>query len=402
MAIDMYNDPVAAMKFLTDQYNMLSKDDSSTLALYGCGYETYADFQAAVRKRMAVIKEKYVSQLPGLLDVDYVGDLERLYGKAFEKFSDEGVARRLLSSPEVLSIVVNDMDKRKYAPYREIKNGTAHAAPDTTAIKDAAWARLVEYVKNNWLIGEGIRKYIPEIRNKHIERCGKKGGYKMASEMPSPLTSLYKSTIQTQLTKLDGAYRSDDYLDMLAGLERAEQLDTASDYIVALKKQVLSLVDKEIEAYMQFRDEQQSLAREYLEFDKETVDGLLARLENLERVENMTWAANPACPIPMGLKQVHEEYIRVCENLPEAEKSDDGGALLDVAIKYWCGNKNVQAFIWNQFRELVPDALIEEILSANPRDAAELKRLTAAVATREMIYSQYINEYNRNYRPSRL
>ncbi|MBR5449046.1 MAG: hypothetical protein IKV43_03570 [Clostridia bacterium] len=402
MVIDMYDNPDDAMKLLVDQYNSLSVDDSSTMALYGCGYETYADFRAAVKRRMALINEKYVGQLPGLFDVDYQGDLNRLHAKAVRKFADEGVARRLLASPQILNIVVNDMEKRRYAPYLEVKNGEAEPALVTTAPKDAAWARLVEYVKNNWLVGEGIRKYIPEIRNKHIDRCGKKGGYKMASEMPTPLTSLYKSTIQSQMARLNEAYRSDDYLDLLADLDGEEKVEAVKEHIIALKKQVLSIVEKEVSAYLQFRDEQQRLTREYLEFDKETVASLLERLERLERVENMSWAASPSCPIPMGLKQVHEAYIAACENVSDTPAGEDNGALVEVAVKYWCGNRNIHAFIWNQYRELVSDSLIEDILDENPTDAAELKRLTEALATRSRVYGEYNKEYNRKYRPSRL
>lgn len=404
MAIDMYDTPEAAMKLLVDQYNMLSVDDSSTLALYGCGYETYADFRAAARRRMAVIKEKYLSRLPGLFDVDYQGDLNRLYAKAVAKFSDEGVAKQLLASPGVLSIVINDMEKRRYAPYLDVKNGASKPSDDSVAKKEAAWARIVDYVKNNWLIGEGLKKYSIERKNAHPEKYGKKGAYKMVGELPSPLTSLYKSIVQGQLAKLNEAYRTDTYGDMLAGLTKEQQADVAKDHIVALKKQVLSVVDQEIEKYLQFRDAQQKLTDEYLAFDKEGVDALLEKLERLERVEKMTWAPNSVCSIPMGLKRLQDEYIAICENAHEISEDDkdSGSAMLEVAIKYWCTNKNVQAFIWNQYRELVPDALLEEILAENPADAAQLKKLTGALAIRSEIYGEYTEEYKRKYRPSRL
>ena len=116
----------------------------------------------------------------------------------------------------------------------------------------------------------------------------------------------------------------------------------------------------------------------------------------------MSWAASPSCPIPMGLKQVHEAYIAACENVSDTPAGEDNGALVEVAVKYWCGNRNIHAFIWNQYRELVSDSLIEDILDENPTDAAELKRLTEALATRSRVYGEYNKEYNRKYRPSRL
>lgn len=402
LAIDMFDNPEAAMKLLVDQYNMLSVDDSSTLALYGCGYETYADFRAAVGRRMAIIKEKYVGELPGLFDVDYQGDLNKLHAKAVRRFADEDVARKLLASPGVLNLVINDMEKRRYAPYLEIKNGDASSDADCAACKNEAWAHLVQYVENNWLLGEGIRKYIPAIKNQHPEKYGKKGGYKLAYELPTPLTSLYKSNVQSNFALLDGEYRSDTNLDLLAGLTREEQLDTVNERIVALKKQVLAIVDKEIEAYLSFRDEQQKLNREYLAFDKDAVDDLLERLGRLERVESLTWVPSAVEPFPKKLKEAHEQYIKVCEGMPEATVKDDGGAILEVAVKYWCGNRNLHAFVWNQYRELVSDSIIEDILGADPKDAAELKRLTEALATRKRVYGEYNREYNRKYRPSRL
>ena len=403
MAIDMYNNPDDAMKLLVNQYNMLSVDDSSTLALYGCGYETYADFQTAVRNRMAVINKKYVSQLPGLFDVDYQGDLNKLHAKAVKKFADEDVARRLLASPQVLGIVVNDMEKRRYAPYLEVKNCEAKPVDDSAARKAEAWASLVEYVKNNWLLGEGIRKYIPAITSKHPVICGKKGGYKMSSELPAPMTALYKSVVNNNLTLLDGSYHTENHVDMLADLEREEQTEIIKDSIIAMKKQVLSIVEKEIAAYLEFRDEQQRLNREYLEFDKEAFDDLLGRLENLEKVENMTWFKVAENSLPKKLQARQAEYISICESVTDTvEGEEDNNALLEVAIKYWCGNRNIQAFIWNQYRELVSDSLIEDILDENPADAAELKRLTAALATRTKVYGEYNSEYNRKYRPSRL
>ena len=91
-----------------------------------------------------------------------------------------------------------------------------------------------------------------------------------------------------------------------------------------------------------------------------------------------------------------------CENVSDTPAGEDNGALVEVAVKYWCGNRNIHAFIWNQYRELVSDSLIEDILDENPTDAAELKRLTEALATRSRVYGEYNKEYNRKYRPSRL
>ena len=52
-------------------------DDSSTIAMHFCGYDSFGKFKKAAEKRLKAIEKDYLSKLAGLLTEDYIGDLER-------------------------------------------------------------------------------------------------------------------------------------------------------------------------------------------------------------------------------------------------------------------------------------------------------------------------------------
>ena len=66
-------------KQLTDFFLEYGRhDDSSTIAMKFFGYSDFADFKKAAAERLAFIEKNYLSQLDGLLQHDYAGELDQI------------------------------------------------------------------------------------------------------------------------------------------------------------------------------------------------------------------------------------------------------------------------------------------------------------------------------------
>ena len=74
-------------------------DDSSTIAMKLCGYANFDEFRRSASRRLKVINSDYISQMPDLLDKDFIGDFERSLNNAPDE--DAMLRDELKNSPTV-------------------------------------------------------------------------------------------------------------------------------------------------------------------------------------------------------------------------------------------------------------------------------------------------------------
>ncbi len=400
IAVDKYDNEAEAMAYLEREYNNYSPDDSSTLALYGAGYESYEAFREAVRERMAVVDREYKSKLPGIFDCDYAGDLARLLSEIPNSFAEEEIAQKILSVPEIAKIVTNDMVVRKYAPYFEAAGGEDNEIREFNERKNQKKAQIERYVKSNWCTWDCVKKYIPEVRNDNIPEydCSENGRIdEEISKRPNKESrNNFVGALTASFATLTKFFRNSENFDILYSDEPLDEL--YAPQVKELKESVLKVVDGEIEWYLAQRNKQRKTNSESLAKDALIFEKLMSDLFAASDINEIEWYNGKK---PERLAALHSEYIELCRNAPQKiSEGDDGDK--EILIRYWCGNKRLHGLIWNQYRELIPSEVIDGILARTEGNLEKRDAYVAALEKREKLYAAYNERYFRQYRPARI
>ncbi len=410
MSVDMYDNEEQAMAFLENQYNMLSPDDSSTLALYGCGYESYADFKEAVRERIAIIKSEYVDKLEGIFDRDYLGELETVIGNVPNSFADVTVAEKILAIPEISKIVTNDMVERRYAPYVENLNAVSKGAEDGIRLRKEARAELVKYVEDNWIKGARYKGMVPGAIRSYID--GESvyeldDGLRVAGDaIVRDYCSLCTEKNKDVVSAINALVKKMKSFDVALGDgadEAIKEAENAFADFVGFLKDVRAGEEENTKAYLENKRTRWELHSSYLEHDREAIDGfidLLLGVESLDALPENYRKSLAASESRRRIADYHARYAQASRELSDCGEVDDEKAKF--ALMYWCENKRLHGLIWNQHRSLIPDALIDEILAATEGAVEKKNELSLALAKREELYSAYNKLYFRDYRPTRI
>ena len=411
LAIDMFDNEAAAMDFLEKQYNMLSPDDSSTLALYGCGYETFAEFKSAVKERLAVIKENYVDKLEGIFERDYLGELDAVMKGIPNSFAEEKIAEKMLAVPEIGKIVVNDMIERKYAPYVESLKAVGESANAGIEKQKAARDNLVKYVEDNWIRGARFKGIVPGVISDFIDGESvyeiddglREAGDAILKEHYAACSEENKEIVRV-INDVIVKMRSFN----LAFSEGADKLidtaKTAFDKFISFLEDVRHGEDKNAKAYLENKRTRWELYDSYLAHDREAIDGFVNMLLAADGVESLPEnykKSLTACESRRRVLDYQAEYVAAGRDLEEKTVDVPDNKEMFAAM-YWRENKRLHGLIWNQHRALIPDSLIDEMLSVTPGATEKKAELTAALKIREELYAHYNNLYYRGYRPTKI
>ena len=411
LAIDMFDDEAAAMDFLEKQYNMLSPDDSSTLALYGCGYESFADFKLAVKERLAVIKESYVDKLGGIFERDYLGELDAIMRDIPKAFADGAVAEQILSVPEIEKIVVSDMIERKYPPYVASLAGDDGDTEAGIEKQRAARAALVAYVKDNWIKGARFKGIVPAaIRDfidgesvYEIEDGLREAGNAIVAdhyavgleknrEVVSVINSVAKKMRSFDLALGDG------------GDAAIKEVEEACYAYISFLREIREGEEKNTRLYLENKRTRWELYESYLEHDKDAIDGfinLLLGVESFDALPENYRKSLSSCESRRRVADLHAEYVASSRELSMAS-TEGPDRKAEFAAQYWCENKRLHGLVWNQYRSLIPETVIDGILSQTPGAVEKRAELTSALSVREELYGNYNKLYYRSYRPTKI
>lgn len=411
LAVDSFDTESMAMDFLEKQYNVLSPDDSSTLALYGCGYESFADFKLAVKQRIAVIKENYIDKLEGIFDRDYAGELDGIVRGIPNHFAEAEVAAKILAIPEIAKIVTNDMIERRYAPYVESLNAKNSGADEAIERQKAARRALVDYVEENWISGArfkgivtaAIRSFVDGESVYEVDKRLRDTGNEILTDYYADCAAKNRNVVET-INAVTKKMRSFNVALGDGADEAIREAEEAFDVFISFLKSVRAGEDENAKAYIINKRERWELYEAYLKHDREHIDGFVNMLLGVECIdelpENYRRSLN-TCESRRRVADFMKEYREASDSVT-ATTSVTEDRTAEFATMYWCENKRLHGLVWNQHRHLIPDSLVDEILTTVDGAVEKKRELTEALSVREGLYSAYNSLYFRNYRPTRI
>lgn len=411
LAVDSFDTESMAMDFLEKQYNVLSPDDSSTLALYGCGYESFADFKLAVKQRIAVIKENYIDKLEGIFDRDYAGELDGIVRGIPNHFAEAEIAAKILAIPEIAKIVTNDMIERRYAPYVESLNAKNSGADEAIERQKAARRALVDYVEENWISGArfkgivtaAIRSFVDGESVYEVDKRLRDTGNEILTDYYADCAAKNRNVVET-INAVTKKMRSFNVALGDGADEAIREAEEAFDVFISFLKSVRAGEDENAKAYIINKRERWELYETYLKHDREHIDGFVNMLLGVECIdklpENYRRSLN-TCESRRRVADFIKEYREASDSVT-ATTSVTEDRTAEFATMYWCENKRLHGLVWNQHRHLIPDSLVDEILATVDGAVEKKRELTEALSVREGLYSAYNSLYFRNYRPTRI
>ncbi len=124
-------------------------DDSSTIAMKFFGYRDFSDFRNAAQKRLSVINSRYISQLPDILENDYISEFEKNTGEAGKRL--DAIRVNLSENPAVQAycarMVHDDVVSRVLAEGSdELKAAAAKAEESAAAVRDVVRGSFAEFL----------------------------------------------------------------------------------------------------------------------------------------------------------------------------------------------------------------------------------------------------------------
>ena len=411
LAVDAFDDENAAMDFLEKQYNMLSPDDSSTLALYAPGYGGFADFKHAVKERLAVINESYVDRLSGIFERDYLGELDAIMRDVPNSFANERIAKLLLSVPEIERIVVDDMAERKYPPYVLDIDGDGTDGASAVERKSAARDALVTYVKDNWIKGARFKGIVPTAIRDFIggesvyaidDRLREEGNAIVADHYAVGLER--NREIVSVINSVAKRMRSFDLALGEGGDAAIREVEEACRAYISFLREIREGEERNTRAYLENKHARWELYDSYLDHDSEAIEGfvdLLLCAESFDDLPENYKRSLSSCESRRRLVDLHAEYVAASREL-SISTADKPSKTARLAAQYWSENKRLYGLIWNQYRSLIPETVVEEVLSATPGALEKIAELSSSLSLREELYSEYNKLYYRDYRPSKI
>lgn len=393
-----------ALKYLETAYNHVSPDDSSTLALVPFGYSDYEELRGAVKRRLDVIGEKYLSRLPDLFDRDYPAELKRLDDTIMNM---DGLKDELIKVDAIYNVVREEMLMRGYAPYNEARRAAGADVLRLEEDKKAAERDIVLWVEKNWVRGYRLKRLTSAAGN-YIDGECPYDTLRALSDAAGDATREHHAVVR-ELSKEVTACN-----EIIAGLifnvsksvERATSPESYEGYDDAREKllSALEFIDSlrsgeadTVKKYTSIRQRMSDLCDEYVRADADAVSELVIRILGAEEAE----ALNIGEKCCAELKPLHRAYLLAKEGCEKCSGAD-GDLESKFVLDYWNESGRLLGLIWNSYRDLIPDHIYERVLANDPERLAKRNELVEGNRIRGELYALYNETYFRMYRESRI
>ena len=408
MAIDLSASFEQFSAFLCEQFAQLGQhDDSNTMALIPLGFDTYASVQQAVRARMRAIDESVVKQLPGILEIDYPGELHKLEMQLKEKTSSE--TQGLIEQEEIAEFVRAHMERAKYKPYTKelaklIERNDAYIFRHEEVI-----GGIRAWVKRHWIEYPQLKKYSPAAKKLLPLAADGMDPFTLYAALRSRLSAVkaeHADNLAEMIEKLrETSVALEKILARVSDIKQANALDE-EDFLdeACSMREVLDMMKaidrRETPAMIKYRvvvQEIQKLNSAYAEFDACAVESVLNEiiLGTLD-LKKIKMHVNERAAIEVLLQEYEELEARI------AASEDEINELPYKHLQaYWSANcDTLVAEIRREQPELLPDpAALSQEMEALVQKAEELRR---CCELRERIYAEYDVIYRRFYEESKL
>ncbi len=393
-----------ALNHLVAAFNHISADDSSTMSLVAFGYDDYSEFRAAVKRRLARISERFLSRLPDLFERDYPTELENLDNSILRM---PALKEELIKLEGVREVVRGEMLIRGYAPLNEAKRALGADFLRLEEEKRAAERAITEWVELNWVAGHRLRRIstarTPEGELSPFERIealkaeAKGVVYDHHAEFTAVADKFREST-----TVLAAVIREvSKNVEHSCDPENYNGYDNAREMLIAVIDSIDRARNAECGAarkYNEIRESMNCIAEDCIKTEADAIADLVARILAANEPEDLSISGG-ACE---ALKPLHAAY-KAAEKALDACPVGDADALVDGFIdQYWNESGRLLGLIWNSYRHLIPDELLDRLLADDPDRLAKRRELVSGNAIRAELYALYDSTYYRFYRESRL
>ncbi len=398
--------------YLAAQFGEIGRhDDSNTMSLITFGFEDYQTIQAAVRNRLKTIEDTIIAKLPGILQINYPAELQ---------FLEEQIANNVCSmkdelilEEQIVAYVKKDMKWKKYAPMlKEMEVLTEQRSFCLSRQKEVE-AEIQKWIESGWICTPQLKRYSPvagklksgflgigriEPYEQYASLFEKLSQAKQEHErMVTDMLEKWNTTdaqVKAKLAQLTDIGEAVSF-DGSAFLESRNELLQMMEFFKEISKHDTAAMQK----YKVLTKEISELNQLYVTFDAEAIvsmrDAILERTFDLQFVKMESDMQEHI----MAMIAEHDSLTETIQTL----NLETEGLLEKYFMSYWQANfETVIMTIWNEKKELIPDALLKGISDRMADLQLRQAEMKECCNIREQIYGDYDQIYRRMYRESKL
>lgn len=398
--------------YLANQFKEIGRhDDSNTMALLSLGFDNFESIQSAVRERLAVIDNTIISQLPGILQINYPAELQQIEAQINESLF--AVKDRLISQESIVSFVNTQMETSSYRPFVKEMTDVMEESNACISRQKSLIAEIKLWIQRHWIEFPQLKKHssVAHDFKGGFLGFGKKNPFEQHAEMRARLndaraehthsveaiiekmreTSAHFETVLNQLTDIKQA----SAFDYNTFLDDETSMLQIIDFIKAISKKDTPALVKHKAIVREIKE----LNQLYVDFDAPAVE------EVLNSVILGTFDLRSMKMHPNDLAQIDALLTEYDELKTKIAMLDNEMNLLDdkYLLSYWNEkHEDLILNIWQNDRSLIPESLltiIEEGMVGLKEKQAEMKR---CCEIREKLYSDYDVVYRRVYEESKI
>ena len=390
-------------------------DDSNTIALLTFGYSDFAQVVEDAAKRKEYIDENIVKRLPDIFTRNYDEELETLnneLNKNLYSFKDE-----LIKVPAIRDFVkeISNNGQNMSKEYCELQRKLNRLNQS----RDYYDEKITEWVKHYWLLNPAMRKY-SDLKNtpinlqmnlKKLKILEFKNNCFVLKNEHKTILNDYTNDYNKKMEILKKVFN-----DLERKANKGSLLSWQSDAI--FRKSIRNLIDCLVMGTGDF----DKLVLNPTNVNKNFVYdcNLVMRYTNSVVKEEEPYVNDVVSKIINkeikieSLKEVNEAFELLQKYLDKINEKITAIAKVKEEMKaysvkpvdiipYWERNANsLIPKIYNEKKCLIPENLMNTLKLKNAKTEEQKAPIVAAIEKRNSLYKEYSNNYNRNFRESKL
>lgn len=390
-------------------------DDSNTIALLTFGYSDFAQVAKDAAKRKDYIDKNIVKRLPDIFTRNYDEELETLnneLNKNLYSFKDE-----LIKVPAIRDFVkeISNNDQNMSKEYFELQRKLNRLNQS----RDYYDEKITEWVKHYWLLNPAMRKY-SDLKNtpinlqmnlKKLKILEFKNNCFVLKNEHKTILNDYTNDYNKKMEILKKVFN-----DLERKANKGSLLSWQSDAI--FKKSIRNLIDclvmgtgdfdklvlnptnvnknfvEDCNRVMKYTD---IVVKNEAPDVKQVVSKIINHEININNIreDNEAFELLQKYLVNIDKKNAAISNIREEMNAYSSKPSD--------ILPYWERNANyLISKIYDSERRLIPETILKTLQLKNAKTEEKKAKVVAALETRNVLYKEYSNNYNRNFRESKL
>lgn len=390
-------------------------DDSNTIALLTFGYSDFAQVVKDAAKRKEYIDKNIVKRLPDIFTRNYDEELETLnneLNKNLYSFKDE-----LIKVPAIRDFVkeISNNGQNMSKEYFELQRKLNRLNQS----RDYYDEKITEWVKHYWLLNPSMRKY-SDLKNtpinlqmnlKKLKILEFKNNCFVLKNEHKTILNDYTNDYNKKMEILKKVFN-----DLERKANKGSLLSWQSDAI--FRKSIRNLIDclvmgtgdfdklvlnptnvnknfvEDCNRVMKYTD---IVVKNEAPDVKQVVSKIINHEININNIreDNEAFELLQKYLVNIDKKNAAISNIREEMNAYSSKPSD--------ILPYWERNANyLISKIYDSERRLIPETILKTLQLKNAKTEEKKAKVVAALETRNVLYKEYSNNYNRNFRESKL